>query len=66
MTLIIKLGHNGHTRKLTQSEPPTWDFLAAKIAELYKIPLNEVAVSQPGIVVPMDYQLKRLSPGLLR
>ncbi len=43
---IIKIGHNGHTRKIShEGEPPTWEWLSTKISELYKIPKDDVAVS---------------------
>jgi hypothetical protein len=45
MSFTIKLGHNGRTRRLTHPDPPTWDWLAAKVSELYKIPRDDVAAS---------------------
>ncbi|KAF9508907.1 hypothetical protein BS47DRAFT_190193 [Hydnum rufescens UP504] len=45
MSFTIKLGHNGHTRRLTHPDPPTWEWLAAKVSELYKIPRDDVALS---------------------
>ncbi|KAF8337983.1 uncharacterized protein EI90DRAFT_2526934 [Cantharellus anzutake] len=43
---VIKIGHNGHTRKIThEGSPPTWGWLSFKISELYRIPKDDVALS---------------------
>ena len=44
MTFIVKLSHKGYTRRLTFAEQPTWVVLAAKIAEVFRINKDVVAV----------------------
>ncbi|KAF9517171.1 hypothetical protein BS47DRAFT_1389979 [Hydnum rufescens UP504] len=46
MSCTIKLDHNGHTRRLTHPKPPTWEWLAAKVSQLYKIPRDDVAINR--------------------
>lgn len=45
MTFIVKLSHKAYTRRLTFAEQPTWAVLSAKIAEVFRLNKDVVAVS---------------------
>jgi hypothetical protein len=65
MTFIVKLSHKGSTRRLTFAEQPTWAVLAAKIAEVFRLNMDVVAVRCFRRACASQPILKPLLPGFL-